>query len=201
MKPVFLIDLGGVLIDLNWIDSAKKIFGSSENKDNLHEKWLKLKSVRKFETGISDFETFTQELSNEIALSVTPNDIKTAFINIIGDIKPNCSNALTQLKKIGTLAMLSNTNSIHIDKLKSETNLFSHFDKVYLSYRLKCVKPDKQIFDKVIADLDCNANNIYFFDDSKTNIEAAKRFGLNAFQVTSPTEILDTVTKLFESPL
>lgn len=200
MKPVFLIDLGGVLIDLNWIESAKRIFGASETKDLLLKKWLNLQSVRNFETGTIGFDEFSIEFANEISAPISQSEIKEAFLNIIGDVKPNCESTIIKLKQIGTVAMLSNTNSIHIEKLMSETEIFNLFNHIYLSYELKCVKPDKEIFEAVIADLKCQASDIYFFDDSMTNINGAKSLGINAFQVNSPDEILAVATKLFTLP-
>lgn len=197
MKPLFLIDLGGVLIDLNWLESARKIF-KSDDRESLHKSWGAIKSVRKFESGIINYDSFITDFIGEIDIKVSKEEVNEAFLNIIGDVKANCKSVIDSLKKLGTVAMLSNTNYIHVEKIKKSSELFENFDKVYLSYEMKCVKPDKVIFNKILADQNCHPTDVWFFDDSITNIKSALEMGLNAYQVNNPDDIFEIVAKQFE---
>ena len=49
---------------------------------------------------------------------------------------------------------------------------------------MKCIKPSSDIYLQVIDVLDCEADNIIFFDDNQRNVNGAKQLGINAYQVT-----------------
>ncbi len=193
---VILCDLGGVLINLNWLEKAKKIFFPENNPSLLKKKWGALKSANSFECGQINLETFLKELLLETGLKTSEKDLKEDFLNILGPEKDNCPQILDKLKSFGTLALLSNTNKAHIDHLKTYSQILNKFEHIFFSYELKAMKPDLEIYNKVIEKLNVKAQQIFFFDDSIENIEAAKKVGINAFQVNSPDEILEIVGKL-----
>lgn len=77
--------------------------------------------------------------------------------------------------KIGILSNLSYLDKERIDR---QVNL-NMFDYVWLSFDLKCRKPDEIIYEKVEVDLKCENKNILFIDDTLVNIEIAKKRGWN----------------------
>ena len=188
---VILLDLGGVLIELNWLTSARKLFGQDQNEKTLKKRWSQLVSVKKFESGKTDLEKFYEEFSNETDYWVPFDRFKLKFASIIGPLKAECKVVLAELKRdFKALAMLSNTNYLHIAKLKKETDLLTSFDHLFFSYDLGMAKPDHEIFYEVAARLRTKAAEIIFFDDSPLNVNAAKDCGINAFRVDGPAEIL-----------
>ena len=60
-----------------------------------------------------------------------------------------------------------------------------YFDKVYLSYQMKALKPSPAIFQQMIADSGMKPEESLFIDDSPRNIEAAHALG---FQVYLPAQ-------------
>jgi putative hydrolase of the HAD superfamily len=192
-EKIILCDLGGVLIELNWISAARKLFGADLNPDELLHKWLSMSSIKKFEAGKCDFAEFFADFCEETGNRLKFSDFAQEFGNIIGPVKKGCFEILPRLKESGTLAMLSNTNQIHIDMLRKETDLLDHFEQLFLSYEMHLVKPDPEIFAAVAAKLRVAPEKIMFFDDSATNVNAAKNMGFSAFRVTSPQEILQIV--------
>jgi len=195
MKPgkVILCDLGGVLIDLHWVEHARGLFGKDMAADELKAKWLSLKSVREFEAGNIDFQSFYKLFCNETGARVAFDEFKSEFTGIIGPVKDGCYEILDHLASCGRLAMLSNTNYLHIDHLKQVSRIFAPFADLFFSYELRMIKPDQQIFAAVTEKLGCSASDILFFDDSQANIDAAIRFGINGFRVDSPQEIAKIV--------
>ena len=57
-------------------------------------------------------------------------------------------------------------------------------------------KPDPVIFEETRKQLGCEASDIYFFDDSQCNVDAAIKAGYHAYLVEGPDEILEIVKKL-----
>lgn len=79
--------------------------------------------------------------------------------------------------------MLSNLRKIDFEWFKEQYNI-NNFDKLYLSYEMHLLKPDKKIYIEMIKDLNTDASNIYFFDDNQENVSCAKELGINAYCVT-----------------
>ncbi len=196
---VILCDLGGVLIDLHWVEHARGLFGKDMAADELKVRWLTLKSVREFEAGNIDFHTFYQLFCKETGAKVSFEQFESEFVGIIGPVKAGCYEILDHLAGCGRLAMLSNTNYLHIEHLRSVSRIFAPFADLFFSYELRMVKPDRQIFAAVADRVGCAASDILFFDDSQANIDAAMGFGMHGFRVDSPQEIAKIVDARLKS--
>ena len=194
MKKVILVDLGGVLINLNWSSHVGTLLGKNLTRQEMLEQWLSMRSTHKYEEGITDFETFHDEFQKETGKSIKFEIFAKEFDAIIGPVKDDCINILKELKKYGTLALLSNSNERHIEQI-AKTGLFNDFDMLFMSHLMGMSKPSPIIFEAVRKALNCSAKDIYFFDDSPTNVDAAIRFGFNAYRVESPQEILKIIAK------
>ncbi len=186
---VILCDLGGVLIDLNWAERASELFGQKTSSDTLKMRWLGLQSVKLYEAGKIDFVEFYKQFCLETGSRAGLEVFKNEFLGILGPDKPGCVEILDRLAGIGCLAMLSNTNAVHVEELKRNSRVFAPFVRLFFSFEMGLVKPDSQIFLAVCQQLGCKPADVFFFDDSEVNIAAAKAVGMNAWRVDSPQEI------------
>lgn len=93
------------------------------------------------------------------------------------------------------VCMLSNLRKIDFDWFCSVYDV-SKFDELFLSYEMKINKPDKRIYTKMIEKLNVQPNQVYFFDDSKSNVDSAKEVGINAYCVTG-----NTIKEVFEKEI
>ncbi len=193
---VILCDLGGVLIDLHWEQHARALFTREQDTEELKRRWLQLHSARLYEAGNTDFYGFYRAFMAETGSSLGLTDFERAFAGIIGPLKADCLEILARLSTYGELAMLSNTNAVHVDLLRRTTEVFKPFKHLFFSYEMRMVKPDREIYEEVMRRLQKEPQHIHFFDDSQANVEAAKAAGLNAYTVTSPQMILEIVDKL-----
>ena len=98
--------------------------------------------------------------------------------------------------------ILSNTNSIHrkfFDKLcidlygKPFEKLFDH---VFYSFELKCRKPDKEIYEKVVERSKYLSSEIMFFDDMSENLIECKKIGMRTYHVRSTLELKSFLSDL-----
>ena len=55
------------------------------------------------------------------------------------------------------------------------------FDKVYYSWQTGFVKPNPEAYKKLLADNNLKPEECIYFDDSKENIEVAKKLGIQSF--------------------
>jgi putative hydrolase of the HAD superfamily len=89
------------------------------------------------------------------------------------------------------LAILSNTNDLHFCFLKkSYPQVFSFFNKFFLSYEMHSRKPEHEIFKQVIKRYNVLPSEIFFTDDMEENIKAAKINGINAHLFTKTSELV-----------
>lgn len=190
---VILCDLGGVLIDLHWEQRARSLFTQEQSAEKLKQRWLQLQSARQYEAGKTDFAGFYQAFIDEVGGQLSFSDFKREFTGIIGPVKPDCLKILNSLRQYGTLAMLSNTNAVHVEMLRNSSGIFAPFQHLFFSYEMGMVKPDREIYETVCKHLQADPARIYFFDDSSANVEAASELGIISHLVTSPQQIYEIV--------
>lgn len=98
------------------------------------------------------------------------------------------------------LFLLSNTNELHISWIQENWgmplyNTFKNcFDHFYLSHEMKMRKPNTDIFAYVLKKHSLVAQETLFIDDTKENTAAAKRLGI---QVWNLIPQLDDIIHLF----
>ncbi len=76
------------------------------------------------------------------------------------------------------IAILSNLISLDKERLDYQVNL-SKFDYVWLSFELGYIKPDEKIYEVVEKECRIDPGNILFVDDTKKNLDIAKKRGWN----------------------
>lgn len=86
---------------------------------------------------------------------------------------------IADLKAAGyKLYVLSNMSREFIDFLR-EQPVYRHFDGEIISCEEGVVKPDPEIYDRLIARFDLEPQDTLFIDDRAENVEAAARKGIN----------------------
>ena len=187
-----IFDLGGVLIDVDYnktIRAFEKL--GIENARELYSQQSQSTLFNKIECGeISPIE-FLTELSKRTQKDLSLLEIKDAWNAIIGPYNKRIIPLLRSLKKEYKLFVLSNTNSIHIDKANEEWNkisslsMNSFFVKVYLSHEIGDRKPNGSVFKNLCAEQNLKPSETLFIDDSIQHIESAQQIGLKTHHLKS----------------
>jgi putative hydrolase of the HAD superfamily len=180
-----VFDLGGVLIDLNYqltINAFEKLGVS--NFKTLYSQANQSGLFDAYETGQISTQRFINEVLNYIPNSCNPNHIVNAWNAMILEFKKEKLDNLIKLRKNVNLYLLSNTNALHLDKVKMEwakissTPLDSFFDQTYYSHLIGLRKPSVEIFNRVCDENNLTPSKTLFIDDSIQHIEGAKSAGL-----------------------
>ena len=58
-----------------------------------------------------------------------------------------------------------------------------YFEKMYLSYEMKMVKPAEEIFRGVLDDANLDPRETFFIDDSEANCQGAQALGISTYTV------------------
>lgn len=183
-----LFDFGGVLIDLDrqrCIDQFKAL-GMPEIEELLnvyHQQAFFLQ----LEKGEISSAAFCNQIRQTVSKQVTDEQINIAWNSFLLDIPAYKLDLLTRLREKYTVYLLSNTNEIHWkwalqNVFPSPTNnVENYFEKVYLSYEMKLVKPDPTIFTAVLEDAGIKAEETLFIDDSELNCQTAQQLGFTTY--------------------
>ena len=94
------------------------------------------------------------------------------------------------------LYMLSNVDHSHINFINNNFPYIKNIKKRVLSYKAKCVKPDKKIYEHTLDKFKIVPGESIFIDDLRKNILAAKAMGFNTIHYTSHNRFLREFNKL-----
>lgn len=97
------------------------------------------------------------------------------------------------------LVLLSNTNELHMEWVKTNVPFYPEFKncfhKFYLSHEINLRKPDKEIFEFVLNENRFSPAETLFIDDTKVNTEIAHSLGIHVWNIDETKEnIIDLFT-------
>ncbi len=94
------------------------------------------------------------------------------------------------------LALLSNTDPIHVAHFEATFPFVRHFPVRVYSCRAGASKPSPFIFYHALREIDALPEETLFIDDIRENTVAASRLGINAFHFTSAEELTSALSRL-----
>lgn len=185
-----IFDFGGVLINLDLDRCIKKFkeLGVQNFEEKLN-KYGQKGFFHEFEKGQLNSAQFRDEIRKLSQIHLTDNQIDEAWCLFLSDIPDQKIKILLELKKRFRLLLLSNTNPIHIripaanEFGRFGLTIHDVFEKSYLSYEMKMVKPDLEIFETILADAGVKPEECLFLDDGQKNIEVAVGLGIQTYLV------------------
>jgi HAD superfamily hydrolase (TIGR01509 family) len=96
---------------------------------------------------------------------------------------------LEALSKRYKMALLSNTDPIHVRHMEGSYKFFELFPVRIYSCAVGCSKPNPLIFQAALKALKVQANEALFIDDIEAYVEGAKGLGMSAIQFKSAAQL------------
>lgn len=89
------------------------------------------------------------------------------------------------------LALASNTSPLDINAVRTlYPDVLTPFeDRIFLSYRIGAMKPDRAFYDAVIGGLEVPAAECIFVDDLPQNVSGARQAGMRAIRFEGSQEL------------
>jgi glucose-1-phosphatase len=193
-----IFDLGGVLLNLDFkssIDAFYKV-GVPQIDDlfkNTHEDsfW------KQYETGRLNDQQFV-DAAQQLAIAGTSIEtIIHAWNSMLLDFPQERVDLLDRLKMKYRIFLFSNTNSLHLQSFhKSFREVYgremdSLFEKTWYSHVINRRKPDVEAFRFVVEAGGLTAGETLFIDDSLTNVEGARKAGLQGKHLEPGMSVLE----------
>lgn len=184
---IVLFDIGGVLAPFAGLAVLQKLTGS-ESELEVAARWLMSPWVRKFESGGCSDRDFAHGIVAEWELPFTPEEFLDQFTGWLHGPFDGAKQLVRDTAARVGVGCLSNTNSLQWRTLISHWPLTALFQHRFLSFELGCVKPDSEIYERVIARLPAEPTRVLFLDDNPLNVEGAHAAGLHAEQAVGVAE-------------
>ncbi|WP_299102054.1 HAD family phosphatase [uncultured Alistipes sp.] len=198
-----VFDLGGVLVDLD-IDRCKAAFRSlgMEAVAQLINSYYPAEMIGRLERGEISFHEACEEMRRLSGRADIPDErIAWAYGKFLTGVSATKLRAIERLRNRGLKSyVLSNNNPASMEVIRRMFRCDGHamehyFDRIYLSYELRELKPSEAIFRKMIDDSGMVPAETLVIDDGQRNVEAARQMGF-AVYMPAPGE---DFTHLLES--
>ena len=185
-KRHIVFDLGGVVFRLDKMIAIRRfkeigVTRVEEFLDDYAQKGI----FGDLEAGILTAEQYRDELSRIVGKPLTMEQLEYAWTGYAAELYQHNFDALLHLRQEGfPVALLSNTNPFMMRWARSNAfdgnghGLDYYFDRLYLSYEMRMMKPAPEIFEAMIEGEGTDPGNILFIDDSARNCQAAAALGI-----------------------
>ena len=184
-----IFDLGGVIVTISQDEAIRrfKALGLADAERQL-DPYTQSGIFGDLEEGLITAEDFRRELSIQTGREQTFETCRWAWLGYRADLPGRNLRALRRLRDEGyRLILLSNTNPFMMSwALSGEFDgeghsLEDYFDGLYLSYRLKKMKPSEAFFHHVMLSEKIAPGETLFVDDGPRNVAAASQLGIRTY--------------------
>ena len=180
-------DLGGVVIALSYEQAVRRfeeigLRNARSHLDAFHQKGI----FGQLEEGAIGPEEFRVELGKLIGREVSMEECFYAWHGYVEAVPKRNLDMLLWLREQGyRVSLLSNTNPFMMQWAESSDfdgeghALSYYFDRMYLSYQCKVMKPSPEIFRLMLEGEQARPEETLFVDDGQKNVEAAASLGIH----------------------
>jgi len=177
-RIIIAFDLGRVLFEFDYYLFFKKI------KDKTRTSFSSIAHALFFDDFALDFEKglvsgfdFYRKFKKEFKVEIDYSQFVNGWCKIFSPQK-EVIELVRKLRFIYPLYLISNINKLHFDYLyKRWKNIFSLFDELILSFKVKSVKPERNIYKRLLSS-GISPQDVIYIDDRKDLIKEARKIGL-----------------------
>ncbi len=176
-------DLGNVLFSFDYTIALNKI--KDRMKASIPEVIYSLYDKNftiPFEKGLVSPEQFYEDFMKEFGIRLAYSEFVDVWCKIFFPI-PEVFGLVTILRKRYSLYLISNINQLHFEYLYNQyPDFFAQFKDLILSYKVKSVKPELEIYQALKRAADVSFSEIIYIDDRQDLIAEARKFKLNCIR-------------------
>lgn len=196
-----VFDMGGVIINIDYdlTINAFKALGY-HNFSKMYAQYTADETFSLLETGKISESDFYKRIIEKGPGDTTMESIKMAWNAMLLDFRISSISFLHQLRHKKNIYLLSNTNVIHLEDVRSNyaATISKHpmdelFLKSWYSNEIGYRKPVKECFEYILTDANIEAEETLFVDDSYNNIETAVVLGFKTHLLVAGEKIEDLV--------
>jgi glucose-1-phosphatase len=175
-----VFDIGNVLVAFDWQPFQSRLRTDCIAPTSDSEKKLREMKTR-LEIGEMAGEAFTRLATRAIGFQGDERTFLSLWNGIFSSNLP-MERTVQVLKERFPLFLLSNTSELHLAYLMQNWEVLRHFADGVYSFRAKCSKPDRRIFETAIEQFKLRPENTVYIDDLAENVDSALDLGFKAIR-------------------
>lgn len=185
-----VFDLGGVLVDLD-IERCRAAFRSlgMDAVAALLQPYYPVEVLGQLERGDLTFHEACDEMRRISATPrVTDDRIAWAYGEFLTGVPLAKIRMIDRLRERGIRTyVLSNNNPRSMLRIRDMfradgREMDDYFDRIYLSYEMHLLKPEEEIFRRMVDDSGMDPARTLFIDDGQRNVDTAQRLGFAVYK-------------------
>jgi FMN phosphatase YigB (HAD superfamily) len=188
-RPTVIFDLGGVLVSVDFMRACKRLEAAGAAPAAvIREAIANGEDKLGFDTGRLSTEQFAARFCAAIGLRLPYAEFADIWCDIFAELQ-EVTGLLDQIAAKADLVLLSNTDPLHLDYVRSHYSFLQKFGRMLLSYEVGYAKPARQIFERAIG-LAGTGTPVIYFDDVPEFVSAARACGLPAEQFVDAATLM-----------
>jgi len=180
---ILAFDLGNVIFGFDYTIALEKIKGKMKASiADIIEEFYRNDFTLPFEKGVISANEFYSNFKKTFSATFDYEEFVDIWCKIFFPL-PEVIDLVTRLKSKHSIYLISNINELHFNYLyKQYPQVFSLFDDLVLSFKVKSVKPERKIYEALKETAGAEFGDIIYIDDRADLIEAANRLDLQSIQ-------------------
>jgi FMN phosphatase YigB (HAD superfamily) len=187
-RPTVIFDLGGVLLSVDFMRACARLEAAGAAPAAvIHAAIREGTEKTEFETGRLSPQEFAARFCSAIGLSLPYAEFADIWCDIFAE-QHEVTALLDAIAAKADLVLLSNTDPLHIEFVRSRFGFLGKFGRMLLSYEAGYIKPAPQIFERALR-LAAPGSRVIYFDDVPEFVAAARACGLPAEQFVDAAKL------------
>lgn len=205
-----VFDFGNVLFDLDLPAIGREIRRLvGDQYEVLRERLQQSGVFELYETGGLSTEEFVDAIRFAGPAPLSAEQVVAAWNSIFIGMPAERFDMLLRLRRHYNVFLLSNINELHAawidDYLLREHGISDfqsrYFDGVYYSHLIRLRKPDREIYEYVLADAEILPGETLFIDDLEENVAAARTVGIQGIVKQPDVDVATLLSDYLKEPV
>ena len=190
-----ILDIGGVLLHLNFERASQKLSSFSEQDSLAIQQVVLGPDKNMLERGRLSEYKFYNSVARKIQAELSYDDFRNLWCDIF-DENHAMSSLVDVLDQDYNLVLASNTNSMHFDFILELYPFIKKIQHRALSYEMGLLKPEREFFEQMLRKFRMHPSNSLLIDDSAENVEGALKAGISGIIYRNHEHLLDQLDQL-----
>lgn len=197
MINTIIFDIGNVLVQFRWKEYLTDCGYDEETIEKIGRATVKTDLWKEWDRGVIDEDEMIRLCcAQDPTIEQGIRALFHAPEKLI-EVYHYSTELVKQLKANGyQVYLLSNYSKNHFEIDKEYFDFIPHVDGGIISYEIKHVKPEPEIYEALIAKYKFNPEEAVFLDDLTENLKGAADFGIHTILVRSYEQILEDLRGL-----
>lgn len=197
---VLLLDFGGVIAEegfLHGLQALARAQGLPAKR--VRDAGVEAVYASGYVVGAGSEADFWQRLRDAVGLEGSDETLRSALLErfVVRDWMLDLA---IRTREAGISTAILSDQTDWLTRLDRRDGFSSAFDRIFNSYHLGRSKRDPELFDEVVSALEIAPDEALFVDDTRGNVERARRRGLNALVYRDRAQLADDLRAWPELP-